>query len=219
MSTECSRAELRHNILAERKKASADSSYVASLYHKGINKILEKVGEECTETIIAAKDATLSGNTDDLIYETADLWFHTLVMLGHFNVRSHAVLANWRGVCTLRVTPKKPHVKALTNILFKIYAEYYLSPVFLFVQESIMAGLSITHLLIMLVVVVLLFGTSKLKNLGKDLGGAIKGFKESVKDGEQPPAANTHPLNNIWLKMRPLIAPQRPSIQSKKDTV
>ena len=80
-------------ILAERKKASADSSYVASLYHKGLNKILEKVGEECTETIIAAKDAALSGNTDDLVYETADLWFHTLVMLGDFNVRSDAVLA------------------------------------------------------------------------------------------------------------------------------
>ena len=80
-------------ILAERKKASADSSYVASLYHKGLNKILEKVGEECTETIIAAKDAALSGNTDALVYETADLWFHTLVMLGHFNVGSDAILA------------------------------------------------------------------------------------------------------------------------------
>jgi sec-independent protein translocase protein TatA len=80
-----------------------------------------------------------------------------------------------------------------------------------------MAGLSISHLLIMLVVVVLLFGTSKLKNLGKDLGGAIKGFKDSVKDGEQPPALQRHhPLNNIWLKMRRLIAPQRPSIHLKK---
>ncbi len=81
------------SILAERKKATADSSYVASLYHKGLNKILEKVGEECTETIIAAKDAASSGNTDDLVYETADLWFHSLVMLGHFNVSSDAVLA------------------------------------------------------------------------------------------------------------------------------
>lgn len=79
-------------ILAERKNATADSSYVASLYHKGLNKILEKVGEECTETIIAAKDAGI-GNTDDLVYETADLWFHSLVMLGHFNVTSEAVLA------------------------------------------------------------------------------------------------------------------------------
>jgi sec-independent protein translocase protein TatA len=56
-----------------------------------------------------------------------------------------------------------------------------------------MAGLSLSHLLIMLVVVVLLFGTSKLKNLGKDLGGAIKGFKDSMKDGEQ--ANNTNPAH------------------------
>ena len=111
-------------ILAERKKASADSSYVASLYHKGLNKILEKVGEECTETIIAAKDAALSGNTDDLVYETADLWFHTLVMLGHFNVGSDAILADWRDACILRGMPKKRHVKALTNACYiKTYAE------------------------------------------------------------------------------------------------
>lgn len=81
------------DILAERKQATAESSYVASLYHKGLNKILEKVGEECTETIIAAKDAAVSGNVDDLVYETADLWFHSLVMLGQFNVKSDAVLA------------------------------------------------------------------------------------------------------------------------------
>ena len=77
--------------LAERKNASPDSSYVASLYHKGLNKILEKVGEECTETIIAAKDAT-HGDTTDLVYETADLWFHSLVMLGHFNIPPEAVV-------------------------------------------------------------------------------------------------------------------------------
>jgi len=79
-------------IVAERKQATPDSSYVASLYHKGLNKILEKVGEECTETIIAAKDAGQNGNTDDLIYETADLWFHTLVMLGHFNIGPDAII-------------------------------------------------------------------------------------------------------------------------------
>ena len=79
-------------ILAERKNATAESSYVASLYHKGLNKILEKVGEEATETIIAAKDVGSSGNTNDLIYETADLWFHTLVMLGHFNIPSQAII-------------------------------------------------------------------------------------------------------------------------------
>ena len=79
-------------ILAERKQASPDSSYVASLYHKGLNKILEKVGEECTETLLAAKDAEHSGNTEELVYETADLWFHTLVMLSQLNVHPDQIL-------------------------------------------------------------------------------------------------------------------------------
>jgi len=79
-------------VLEERKQAAPESSYVASLYHKGLNKILEKVGEECTETLIAAKDAAISGQTDDLVYETADLWFHTLVMLSHFNVPPERIL-------------------------------------------------------------------------------------------------------------------------------
>ena len=68
-------------VLEDRKGADADSSYVASLYHKGLNKILEKLGEESVETIIAAKDAEISGDYSDVIYETADLWFHSLVML------------------------------------------------------------------------------------------------------------------------------------------
>jgi phosphoribosyl-ATP pyrophosphohydrolase len=79
-------------VLEDRKKAAPDSSYVASLHHKGLNKILEKIGEECTETVIAAKDADISGKHDDLIYETADLWFHTLVMLSHFNVQPDTIL-------------------------------------------------------------------------------------------------------------------------------
>lgn len=79
-------------VLAERKSASPDSSYVASLYHKGLNKILEKVGEECTETLLAAKDAERSGDVSELVYETADLWFHTLVMLSQLNVHPDQVL-------------------------------------------------------------------------------------------------------------------------------
>ena len=78
-------------ILEERKQASADSSYVASLYHKGLDKILKKVGEECIETIIAAKDAR-PDNCHDVIYETADLWFHSLVMLHHLGLSSEDVL-------------------------------------------------------------------------------------------------------------------------------
>ena len=79
-------------ILEERKNADADSSYVASLYHKGLNKILEKVGEEAVETIIAAKDAKTSGDNSDVIYETADLWFHSLVMLAELGESPDAIL-------------------------------------------------------------------------------------------------------------------------------
>lgn len=79
-------------ILAERRNASSDDSYIASLHAKGINKILEKVGEEATETIIAAKDAKMSGDLKELVSETADLWFHTLVMLSDLGTDSDAVL-------------------------------------------------------------------------------------------------------------------------------
>ncbi|MEN8204781.1 MAG: phosphoribosyl-ATP diphosphatase [Pseudomonadota bacterium] len=64
-------------VIEARKAASADSSYVAGLLQKGMNTILKKVGEEAAETIIAAKE----DDDSQLVYETADLWFHTLVML------------------------------------------------------------------------------------------------------------------------------------------
>jgi len=80
-------------VLEERKQAEPDSSYVADLYHKGLNKILEKVGEEATETILAAKDAEQSQDNSDLIYETADLWFHSLIMLHQQGISSTDVLA------------------------------------------------------------------------------------------------------------------------------
>lgn len=79
-------------VLKQRKQASPESSYVSSLHAKGLNKILEKVGEEATETILAAKDAAVSGHNADLIYETADLWFHSLVMLSHLGETHEAVL-------------------------------------------------------------------------------------------------------------------------------
>jgi len=79
-------------ILEQRREADADSSYVASLHAKGLNKILEKVGEEATETILAAKDAQASGDNRDVIYETADMWFHSLVMLSHLGESPQAVL-------------------------------------------------------------------------------------------------------------------------------
>ena len=79
-------------VLEARKGATPDSSYVASLYHKGLNKILEKVGEESIETIIAAKDAAISGDCSDVIYETADLWFHSMIMLAQLGQHPQAVL-------------------------------------------------------------------------------------------------------------------------------
>ncbi len=81
-----------HDVLEARKNADPESSYVASLHAKGLNKILEKVGEESVETLLAAKDAAVSGDTSELIYETADLWFHSLVMLSHLGESHEAVL-------------------------------------------------------------------------------------------------------------------------------
>lgn len=84
--------ELTLVLEARKNSASASDSYVASLHQKGLNKILEKLGEECTETILAAKDAQTSGDNQHLISETADLWFHSLVMLSHLGESSEAVL-------------------------------------------------------------------------------------------------------------------------------
>ena len=69
-------------ILEQRKSATADDSYVASLYNQGTDKILDKISEESEEVIMAAKD---EGN-DKIIQEVADLWFHTLVLLRHKNI-------------------------------------------------------------------------------------------------------------------------------------
>lgn len=75
-------------VLEARKGADAESSYVAKLYAKGLDTILKKVGEEATETVIAAK----GGVREEVIYETADLWFHSMVMLKHLEIEPQAVL-------------------------------------------------------------------------------------------------------------------------------
>lgn len=76
-------------VLEQRKQQSPDQSYVASLYHKGLDQILKKIGEEATETVIAAKD----GDKDKIIYETADLWFHSMVLLAQQGLGPELVLA------------------------------------------------------------------------------------------------------------------------------
>ena len=75
-------------VLASRKDADPDESYVAGLYHKGLDSILKKIGEESAETIIAAK----SGDARQIVHETADLWFHCLVMLAQQNLDARLVL-------------------------------------------------------------------------------------------------------------------------------
>lgn len=76
-------------VLEQRKSESADDSYVASLYAKGLDTILKKIGEEATETVIAGK----SGDKEQIIYETADLWFHSMVLLAHQGLGPEQVLA------------------------------------------------------------------------------------------------------------------------------
>jgi phosphoribosyl-ATP pyrophosphohydrolase len=75
-------------ILAERKQASPESSYVAKLFGKGEDAILKKVGEEATEVILASK----TGDRKHLVHETADLWFHCMVLLAQHGLSAADVL-------------------------------------------------------------------------------------------------------------------------------
>ncbi|HQV88048.1 phosphoribosyl-ATP diphosphatase [Nitrosomonas sp.] len=74
--------------IEERKQADANSSYVAKLLHGGQDKILKKIAEESAETLMASKD----GNTNQVIYETADLWFHCLILLAYHGLTPDDVL-------------------------------------------------------------------------------------------------------------------------------
>jgi phosphoribosyl-ATP pyrophosphohydrolase len=75
-------------VLEQRKQADPGSSYVSSLYAKGLDAILKKIGEEATETVMAAKD----GDAEKIIYEVADLWFHTMVLLSQQGLSPDDVL-------------------------------------------------------------------------------------------------------------------------------
>ena len=79
-------------VLEARREADPEHSYVASLYAAGLNRILEKVGEEATETLLAAKDGAGDQGHEALVRETADLWFHSMVMLVHVGIPPQAVL-------------------------------------------------------------------------------------------------------------------------------
>ncbi|HPU51856.1 MAG TPA: phosphoribosyl-ATP diphosphatase [Burkholderiaceae bacterium] len=77
------------DVIESRRGADPQTSYVARLLSKAPDAILKKIGEEATETVMAAKDA----DPAKVIYETADLWFHSLVMLAHFGLRPEDVIA------------------------------------------------------------------------------------------------------------------------------
>ncbi|MDB5824544.1 MAG: hisE [Herminiimonas sp.] len=83
------------DIIESRKPARGgdpDKSYVARLFAKGDDAILKKIGEEATEVVMAAKDARANGDASALVYEVADLWFHSLIMLAQFDLSPQDVL-------------------------------------------------------------------------------------------------------------------------------
>ncbi|MGB1271938.1 MAG: phosphoribosyl-ATP diphosphatase [Endozoicomonas sp.] len=79
-------------VLSLRRQADPDSSYVARLHNEGLDRILKKVGEESAETLIAAKGTESGGSKESVVYETADLWFHTMVMLSYLDLEPADVL-------------------------------------------------------------------------------------------------------------------------------
>jgi phosphoribosyl-ATP pyrophosphohydrolase len=81
-----------HEVIESRRGGDPDKSYVARLFHKGTDAILKKVGEEATETVMAGKD----GDRAKIVYETADLWFHSMVALAHFGLSPRDVLEELR---------------------------------------------------------------------------------------------------------------------------
>ncbi|HKL49192.1 MAG TPA: bifunctional phosphoribosyl-AMP cyclohydrolase/phosphoribosyl-ATP diphosphatase HisIE [Desulfuromonadales bacterium] len=81
-----------YNVVQERKQAGSETSYVASLYRKGLDKILGKIGEEATELAVAGK----GGDSDEIVYEAADLFFHAMVLLGYYDLPPERVLDELR---------------------------------------------------------------------------------------------------------------------------
>lgn len=82
-------------VIESRKPANGgdpEKSYVARLFAKGDDAILKKIGEEATETVMAAKDARVSGDVSKVLYECADLWFHSMVLLAQFDLAPQDVL-------------------------------------------------------------------------------------------------------------------------------
>ena len=83
-------------VIESRKPANGgdpDKSYVARLLHKGPDAFLKKIGEEATEVVMAAKDADHGGDASKILYEVADLWFHSMIALAHYGLTPAQVVA------------------------------------------------------------------------------------------------------------------------------
>lgn len=83
-------------VIESRKAANGgdpEKSYVARLLHKGPDAFLKKVGEEACEVVMAAKDVDHGGDPSKLLYEVADLWFHTMIALSHYGLEPGQVIA------------------------------------------------------------------------------------------------------------------------------
>ena len=78
-----------YQVVQDRKQNPSEKSYVASLYAKGLDKILGKIGEEATEVAVAGK----GGEVDEVVSEVADLWFHTLVLLSYYDLPPEKIYA------------------------------------------------------------------------------------------------------------------------------
>lgn len=81
-----------YDVILDRKQNPSENSYTAALMHKGIDKILKKIGEEATEVVIAAK----GGKREEIVYETSDLVFHLLVLLGYCDIPPEEIFAELR---------------------------------------------------------------------------------------------------------------------------
>src|SRR6267378_3604815 len=215
--------------IEERKHGDVKTSYVARLLSQGEDALLKKIGEEATETVLAAK----SGDRLHLVRETADLWFHCMIVLARHGLGPGDVLAfhdiRPQAAVHFLIVPKE-HLPSLYEAgmsqlrpLGKMLAlagelarnegaadgfraiintgrvghqeVYHLhmhvlggpEPLGPMLQrrkeETRMGSFSIWHWLIVLVIVMLIFGTKKLRNIGADLGGAVRGFKDGMREG------------------------------------
>ncbi len=100
-----------YRVILDRKHHPTEQSYVASLYAKGLDKILGKIGEEATEAAVAGK----GGDPEQIVYEVADLFFHTLVLLGYYDLPPERVYAELRRRFGLSGITEKASREATSN--------------------------------------------------------------------------------------------------------